>query len=65
MNRPIDRSATLRLLTTQQVADWLAVHPKTVNRYRVAGNLPFHRVGGRIRFDAAQVSRWLQERKGA
>ena len=54
-----------RLLTTDEVAAWLGIHPKTVGRYRTLANLPFLRVGGRIRFDEAQVSRWLQERKGA
>lgn len=54
-----------RLMTTAEVATLLRVHRKTVSRYRRFANLPFLRVGGRIRFEEAQVSRWLQERKGA
>jgi len=56
--------ASLRLLTVAEVAAWLNVHPKTVRRLCKRANLPFHGVGGRIRFNEAQVTRWLEEREG-
>jgi excisionase family DNA binding protein len=59
-----DRTLT-RLLTTSEVAELLHVHPKTVARLRKCEGLPFLRVGGRIRFDAIQVARWLSDRKEA
>lgn len=49
------------LLTTQQVADMLAVTPATV-RYLIRNEgLPAHRVGRQLRFDAAAVQRWLEQ----
>jgi excisionase family DNA binding protein len=53
------------LLTTAEVAAHFRVHPKTILRYRRSAGLPCHLVGGRLRFDPAQVSRWLQDRKEA
>ena len=53
-----------RLLTTQEVAELLRLHPKTVARHCKFSGLPFLRVGGRVRFDPTQVTRWLNVRKG-
>lgn len=34
-------------------------------RYRIAEGMPTHRYGSRLRFDPAEVERWLEERYGA
>jgi excisionase family DNA binding protein len=49
--------------TTRDVADFLRVHPKTVERYVRLYGLPCCRLGGRYRFDPVQVARWLESRK--
>lgn len=58
-------SPDARLLTAKELAAFLRIHPKTVHRYRRRYDLPCYQLGGQSRFDLAQVSRWLQERKGA
>jgi excisionase family DNA binding protein len=50
------------LLTIEQLADLLAVSPKTVRRL-VARGFPHIRLGRVLRFDPADVSRWLTARK--
>jgi excisionase family DNA binding protein len=52
-----------RLLTVRDVAGWLSIHEKTIYEWAEKGKLPCIRVGNRLRFDASDVSRWLQARK--
>ncbi len=51
------------LLTTHEVAELLAVHPKHVYRLLRRG-LPGRRIGGEWRFDGAEVARWTQGHRG-
>ena len=53
-----------RLLTVAEVAGWFGIHPKTISRLRKTAGLPCVRVGTALRFDATQVARWLDLRKG-
>lgn len=51
------------LWTSEQIAQWLGVHPKTLVRLRRRG-MPYHALGGRtIRYDVAEVKAWLQRRR--
>lgn len=53
------------LLTTRQVADRLGLSPETVLRRWRAGELPGFRLGSNVlRFDPAEVDRWLEGQRG-
>ncbi len=56
-----DRPA--RLLTLPEVASALRVSPKTIRRLVAGRGLPHYRLGRVLRFDPADVSRWLTARK--
>jgi excisionase family DNA binding protein len=53
-----------RLLTTQELSDYLGVSPRTVQRMAEQGALPYLRVGGpirgRLRFLVADVVEHLR-----
>ena len=52
-----------RLLTLPEVALALRVSPKTIRRLVAGRGLPHFRLGHVLRFDPADVSRWLAARK--
>jgi excisionase family DNA binding protein len=56
------RSALRPLLTIEQVAEILAVSPKTVRRL-IARGFPRIAFGRVLRFDPADVQRWVQARR--
>ena len=43
------------ILTAEEVADYLRIHPYTVRRLVRAGKLPGFKVGGQWRFDKKQI----------
>jgi excisionase family DNA binding protein len=54
------------LLTTRQVAELLAVSPATVLRRARAGEIPSFRIASNaLRFSAAEIAAWLEERRSA
>ncbi len=56
--------AERRLLTIQEVAEWLAVNETTVRRLYKCGEIPGIRVGAKlIRFDAADVKKFIADAK--
>ncbi|MFO1076449.1 MAG: helix-turn-helix domain-containing protein [Planctomycetota bacterium] len=53
----------LAWLTTKQAAALLALHPDTLRRYRrEGGGPPFARIGRVIRYKAAVLDAWMQQR---
>lgn len=55
-------AALPRLVTQADVAEALRVSTRTVEGWRVShAGPPYYRIGGRIRYDLAQVSGWLRE----
>jgi excisionase family DNA binding protein len=52
-----------RLLTVREVAAYLGVSAKTVERKARQGRLPSLRVFGRVRFRRSDVASWLAERE--
>lgn len=53
------------LATGEEIAQYLRVHLKTVERWRRTLGLPCLRIGGRIRYDLGDVTRWASARKEA
>ncbi len=62
----VDTSAPeRRLLTTQQVADWLGVPISTIYRWRHLGEGPRGmRIGKHVRFFERDVLEWLDGQQG-
>jgi excisionase family DNA binding protein len=54
-----------KLLSPSEVAGWLSVSRATVYRLVDAGQIPVVRVGGQLRFDRAELERWLAHAKDA
>jgi excisionase family DNA binding protein len=54
------RSAeVVRMFTRESLADYLAVHPATVDRLRKRGMLPFVRLHNAVRFDPRDVDHFI------
>jgi excisionase family DNA binding protein len=63
--RPASAAAPEELLTMQDVADLLRVHPRTLRAWRHAGQAPpTVLVGSRPRCRREDVEAWLAERRG-
>jgi excisionase family DNA binding protein len=55
-----------RLLTPDELSEWLQVPKQTVYRWRTRGGGPAaYRVGRHVRYAVSDVERWLQERRSA
>jgi excisionase family DNA binding protein len=50
------------ILTTQEVADLLKLHPKTVNKLAKSGKVPAYRIGRQWRFRKSEVIKLLQKK---
>lgn len=59
-------SGAERLLTPDELSEWLHVPKQTVYRWRTRGGGPSaYRVGRHVRYAVSDVERWLQERRSA
>ena len=54
-----------RLLTSQEVADYLRLRKETVIRKAEKGMIPAIKVDGRWRFPQEQLEEWLKEKEQA
>ncbi|RKY31129.1 MAG: DNA-binding protein [Candidatus Omnitrophota bacterium] len=52
------------IMTTKEVAEYLHIHPLTVNRYAREGKIPAFRIGTDWRFHKKHIERWIQEKSG-
>jgi excisionase family DNA binding protein len=52
-----------RLLTLEQLSQFLQLHERTIRRLVAGRRMPCVRLGRTIRFDPADVARWLAARK--
>ena len=53
-------------LDTREAAAWLALSPRTLDRYRVTGEGPvFHRFGSRVRYLLTDLESWASARRRA
>jgi predicted DNA-binding transcriptional regulator AlpA len=60
---PSERRQASRLLTLTELREHFGYSERWF-RYRLAEGLPARRWGGRLRFDAVEVERWLEARYG-
>ena len=54
--------AMSRMITVDELAQMLAVSPKTLYSKAKAGTIPVTRLAGALRFDPALIADWLQDR---
>jgi PTS system nitrogen regulatory IIA component len=53
-----------RTLTIQEVARMLGTEVRRVERMAQRGEIPCQKIGGRFRFNRAEITEWLQQRVG-
>jgi len=51
------------LLTPKQLSEFLQIEVSTVYKWTHYGYVPHFKIGGNIRFDLAQIKRWLNRRQ--
>ena len=57
-------NGTDKYMSTRDVAAFLGLSPRTLDRYRVSGDGPdFHKFGNRVRYLRADVESWAEERR--
>jgi excisionase family DNA binding protein len=64
--RRIRRGQAVKHLTTQQLADLLGMHPRTIaddRRDGSLGGIPFTRIGRAVRYRDDDVRQWLDQRR--
>lgn len=52
-----------RLLTVDEVAQWLQVKPRTIYQWVHEGYIPVIKLGALVRFDQASVMGWIRKRE--
>lgn len=52
-----------RLLSTKEVAEILNVRPGTVQDYCERREIPFYKLGSKLRFKKEEVERWLEQKR--
>jgi excisionase family DNA binding protein len=50
-----------RLLTAKELADILAISPKTLYNYVTRGMIPHFKIESNVRFRAREVAAWLRQ----
>jgi excisionase family DNA binding protein len=53
-----------RLLTAKELADILAISPKTLYNYVTRGMIPYFKIESNVRFRAREVAEWLRQHSG-
>jgi excisionase family DNA binding protein len=52
-----------KLLTVEEIADYLQVKPSTIYQWTHQGFIPHVKLGNRVRFRLSQVDRWIEKRE--
>ena len=51
-----------KLLTVEEIADYLRVQPSTIYQWTHQGYIPHIKLGSFVRFRVSQVDKWLESR---
>ena len=62
-NKPDGSAQGPTLLTVQQTAEFLTVSVATVRRLQQGGRIPFHKIGGGVRFNARDLLAYLARQR--
>jgi len=60
---PVDSSGTIELLTIPEVAKFLKISASGVRRLQYGRHIPFHKIGGGIRFAKEDVVSYLVQHR--
>lgn len=52
-----------KLLTVEEIADYLQVKPSTIYQWTHQGFIPHVKLGNRVRFRLSRVDRWIEKRE--
>lgn len=52
-----------RLLTIDDLAEWLQVKPRTIYQWVHEGYIPVIKLGALVRFDRASILAWVKKRE--
>ncbi len=52
-----------RLLTVDDLAEWLQVKPRTIYQWVHEGYIPVIKLGALVRFDRASILAWVKKRE--
>jgi len=50
------------IMTVKEVADYLNIHPLTVQKYARAGKIPAFKIGTDWRFHKEYIEKWIKEK---
>lgn len=56
------KKKTKEIMTAQEVADYLNIHPLTVHKYARQGKIPAFKIGTDWRFHKKYIEKWIQEK---
>ncbi len=62
-NRPVGSLQAFEILTISEVAEFLKISVSGVRRLQQQRQLPFIKVGGSVRFDAGDVTEYLERQR--
>jgi len=52
-----------KIMTVDEVSEFLQLSPKTIYQYTSNRTLPFIKIGNRVRFDMQDIMKWLEAQK--
>ena len=50
-------------VSVKQIAEHLGLAPITIYRWIASNHIPHHRVGRQVRFDPAEVDKWVKKQR--
>lgn len=53
-----------KFFTTNELAEYLSLTPLTIRRKTKTGQIPYIKIGNRLRFDKEQIDQWLHDKTG-
>jgi len=54
----------MELLTVEELSKYLKLNPNHIYRLKAAHKIPFIQIGGAVRFNKADIEKWLSEQTG-
>ena len=55
--------ARSKLLTVQELSEWLNVKPGTIYSWTHCKQIPYYKLGTGVRFDPVKIERWLKKKE--
>lgn len=53
----------MRLITVEELAEYLNLNPHTIYLWVEQGKIPFIKIGRMVRFDLIEIEEWLASKK--